>query len=72
MTQQTTNRVAQQVAVDDTQAKPYYANFCRVAATPEELIVDFGVNLEPFGIPVQPIVVSQRIILNFFAAKSKG
>ena len=43
-----------------------YANFCRVTGTPEELIVDFGLNPQPFGIP---IAVSQRIVINPFTAK---
>ena len=54
---------------DDSRTEPLYANFCRVVALPEELVVDFGVNLEPFGIPVVPIRVSRRIVANFFTAK---
>ena len=34
-----------QVQVDDENAMATYANFCRVTGSPEELIVDFG--LEP-------------------------
>lgn len=60
---------AQQVAVDDTKASPLYANFCRVTGTPEELIVDFGLNPQPFGVPTVPIAISQRIVINPFTAK---
>ena len=46
-----------------------YANFCRVTGTPEEVILDYGLNPQPFGVPAQPIPVSQRIVLNFYTAK---
>jgi hypothetical protein len=59
----------QQVKVDDTKAIAAYANFCRVTGTPEELIIDFALNSQAYGIPTEPIVVSQRIITNFFTAK---
>ena len=57
------------VQIDDTGAIANYANFCRVTGTPEELIIDFGLNPQPIGIPTQPIPVTQRIITNFFTAK---
>ncbi len=59
----------QQVQVDDTKAVSSYANFCRVTGTPEELIVDFALNAQPTGIPTQPIVINQRVILNYYTAK---
>jgi hypothetical protein len=62
-------RQQMQVKVDDTRASAAYANFCRVTGTPEELIVDFGLNSQPFGPPTDPIVISHRIITNFFTAK---
>jgi hypothetical protein len=68
----TGQRVAQpsvQVQVKDDAAIACYANFCRVTGSPEELIVDFGLNPQPVGIPKDPIVVQQRIIMNFFTAK---
>jgi len=58
-----------QVQIDDAKALASYANFCRVTGTPEELIIDFGLNPQPVGIPTQPIVITQRIITNFFTAK---
>jgi hypothetical protein len=57
------------IQIDDSKAVALYANFCRVTGTPEELIVDFGLNPQPVGIPTQPIVLTQRIITNFFTAK---
>lgn len=58
-----------QVQVTDENAAACYANFCRVTGSPEELIVDFGLNPQPIGVPKDPIQVKQRIILNFFTAK---
>ncbi|WP_164100662.1 DUF3467 domain-containing protein [Candidatus Laterigemmans baculatus] len=58
-----------QVQVNDDQAHATYANFCRVTGSPEELIVDFGLNPQPIGVPKEPIKVNQRIILNFYTAK---
>ena len=58
-----------QVEIDDSKAMALYANFCRVTGTPEELIIDFGLNPQPFGVPTHPIPVTQRIITNFFTAK---
>ena len=58
-----------QVQIDDAKALASYANFCRVTGTPEELIIDFGLNPQPMGIPTQPIVITQRIITNFYTAK---
>jgi hypothetical protein len=57
------------VDVDDSKTVSLYANFCRVTGTPEELIIDFGLNPQPFGVLTQPIVVTQRIVTNFYTAK---
>ena len=58
-----------QIDVDDSRTVSLYANFCRVTGTPEELIIDFGLNPQPFGVLTQPIVVTQRIVTNFYTAK---
>ena len=58
-----------QVQVNDDHAVASYANFCRVTGSPEELIVDFGLNPQPIGVPKDPIEVKQRIIVNFYTAK---
>lgn len=67
--QQPAAQVQQQVKVDDSKAIAAYANFCRVTGTPEELIIDFALNSQAYGIPTEPVVVSQRIITNFYTAK---
>ena len=58
-----------QVQVTDDHAVASYANFCRVTGSPEDLIVDFGLNPQPIGVPKDPIQVKQRIIVNFYTAK---
>jgi hypothetical protein len=57
------------IQIDDSKALALYANFCRVTGTPEELILDFGLNPQPMGPPTEPIAITQRIITNFFTAK---
>ncbi len=58
-----------QLQVNDANAIACYANFCRVTGSPEELIIDFGLNPQPVGVPKDPIEVKQRIIVNFYTAK---
>ena len=57
------------IKFDDSKVLATYANFCRVTGTPEELIIDFGLNPQPIGIPTTPIVVNNRIVTNFYTAK---
>jgi len=58
-----------QIQIDDSKAVAAYSNFCRVTGTPEELIIDFGLNPQPFGVPTEPIPVTHRLITNFYTAK---
>lgn len=58
-----------QVLIDDSDAACHYANFCRVTGTPEELILDFGLNAQPYGVPTEPVQVTQRLVTNYFTAK---
>ncbi len=59
----------QRIDVDDTKAISSYANFCRVTGTPEELIIDFGLNPQPFGNLTHPVAIAQRIVTNYYTAK---
>jgi hypothetical protein len=58
-----------EVVVDDSEAQPTYANFCRVMATPEEVILDFGLNLQPFATGHQHVKANHRIVMNQFTTK---
>jgi len=58
----------QPVKVDESKLTASYTNFCRVTGTPEELIVDFGLNSHPMG-STESITLDQRIVMNYFTAK---
>jgi hypothetical protein len=58
-----------EVIVDDTATQPTYANFCRVTSTPEEMVLDFGLNPQPFAAGRQDLKANPRIVMNFFTAK---
>ncbi len=68
-TQQPARAVQTEVVVDEASAHAAYANFARVTATPEEVIVDFALNPQPFATGRQEVKVSQRLIMNFYTAK---
>jgi Protein of unknown function (DUF3467) len=57
------------INIDDSHVEAHYANFCRVSSTPEELVLDLGLNPQPYATGPQTIRVSQRIILNHYTAK---
>lgn len=59
----------QEVVVNDNDAVAGYANFCRVSSTPEELILDLGLNPTPYATGKVDVHVNQRIILNHYTAK---
>ena len=60
---------ASELVVDDSGAEPTYANFCRVMATPEEVILDFGLNPQPFTAGSQVIKANHRIVMNVYTTK---
>jgi len=68
---QNENGNGQQVRLelDDSAVHAAYANFCRVASTPEEVIIDLALNPDPTSAPVQRVKLSQRVVLNHFTAK---
>jgi hypothetical protein len=57
-----------EVALNDREAHAAYSNFARVTATPEEVIVDFALNPNPFQSGKQEVKVTQRLIMNFYTA----
>ena len=58
-----------QPVIEPDGLEPLYANFVRVAGLPEELVLDFGLNPQPFGASPLPVKVSQRMVMNYFTAK---
>jgi hypothetical protein len=67
--EQTNEQRQVNIEIDDSKVVGVYANFCRVIAMPEEMIIDFGLNQQPVGVPSSPIPVTQRVILNYYTAK---
>ena len=59
----------QEIVVDDSDINAGYANFCRVSSTPEELILDLGLNPTPYATGKVNVKVGQRIIMNHYSAK---
>ena len=58
-----------EVVMNEKGAHVAYANFARVTATPEEVIIDFALNPNPFRQGKQEVKVTQRLIVNFYTAK---
>ena len=58
-----------QFQVDTSNLPTVYANFCRVTGTPEELVLDFGLNTQMAPNPTEPIRLTHRVVMNFYTAK---
>lgn len=58
-----------QPTVEPEGLEPIYTNFARVTGSPEELILDFGLNPQPIGAPNVPIKISERLVMNYYTAK---
>ena len=55
--------------VDTSSQAVTYANFARVTGTPEELILDFGLNTQMSPNPLEAVKLTHRLVLNFYTAK---
>ena len=59
-----------QVHIRDEKAHIVYSNVCRVGATPEEIFVDFAINLQQQESPnVAVMDINTRVLMNFYSAK---
>jgi hypothetical protein len=58
-----------QFTVDAATMSTTYANFCRVTGTPEELILDFGLNTQMTEQPTEPVKLSNRLVMSYYTAK---
>ena len=65
----TPGTVQSEIILNDRDAHSAYSNFARVTATPEEVILDFALNPNPFVQGKHEVKISQRLIMNFFTAK---
>ena len=64
-----TGQVQSEIILNDSNAHSAYSNFARVTATPEEVIIDFALNPNPFVQGRHEVKITQRLIMNFFTAK---
>ncbi|MGQ0629052.1 MAG: DUF3467 domain-containing protein [Phycisphaerales bacterium] len=61
-----------QLRIDESKMETTYANTIRTSTTPDEVILDFGVNLPvptPDNTPVIGFSVGSRVIMNWRGAK---
>jgi hypothetical protein len=58
-----------QFPIDTSQLSAAYANFCRLTGTPEELVLDFGLNTQMTPVPGEPVKLTRRLVMNYFTAK---
>lgn len=57
------------ITLDEESLEAIYSNFCRVTGTPEEVIVDFALNPNPFSRQDQKVKVDKRVVMNQYTAK---
>jgi len=57
------------ITLEDSHVEASYTNFCRVTGTPEEIIVDFALNPNPFARQDQVVKVDKRLVMNHYTAK---
>ena len=57
------------ISLNDKEVDAAYSNFCRVTGTPEEVVIDFALNPNPFSREDQTVKVDKRLVLNYFTAK---
>lgn len=68
--QQSADAAQVPIPVDIDGMASLYANFFRVTGTPEELVLDFGLNtqlMQPTG--PESVKLSQRLVMSFYTAK---
>ncbi len=58
-----------QFPTDTSSISTVYTNFCHVSITPEELILDFGLNTQMTPSPTEAIKLTHRVVMNFYTAK---
>jgi hypothetical protein len=59
----------QQFVADASAITTIYTNSCRCSVTPEELVLDFGLNTQMQPTANEPVKLTHRIVMNFYTAK---
>ena len=57
------------LTLKDSDMESRYANFFRVTATPEEVVLDFGMDMQPYSRNSRSVAIDQRVVMNYFTAK---
>ena len=57
------------ITLDESSVEASYSNFCRVTGTPEEVIIDFALNPNPFARQDQTVKIDKRLVMNQYTAK---
>jgi hypothetical protein len=57
------------LSLDESSLEASYSNFCRVTGTPEEVIIDFALNPNPFSRQDQKVKIDKRLVMNHYTAK---
>jgi hypothetical protein len=60
---------AREFSVDSSNLSTAYANFARLTGTPEELVLDFGLNVQATAQPGEPVKLTHRLVLDYYTAK---
>ena len=55
--------------IDHSSLSTVYTNFCQASITPEELVLDFGLNPQFGPTTTEPIKLTHRVVMNFYTAK---
>src|SRR3954471_4749024 len=58
-----------QFPTDSSGLSTIYTNFCRVSVTPDELVLDFGLQTQMMPNPTETIKLTHRVVMNFYTAK---
>jgi hypothetical protein len=56
-----------QIVTDESGASTIYTNFCQAKLTPEEIVLNFGLN--PQIQITEAIKITHRVVMNFYTAK---
>jgi len=60
---------SQEFPIDARTLVTQYANFARLTGTPEELILDFGLNTQLSPNQHEPVKLTHRLVVDYFTAK---
>ncbi|HLO41525.1 MAG TPA: DUF3467 domain-containing protein [Phycisphaerales bacterium] len=72
MAENTPQQQQVQLRIDESKMHTTYSNTIRTSTTPEEVVLDFGINMpmpSPEGQPVMMFAVGSRVVMNWAGIK---